>query len=313
MIIQKDYWPKLPLDQWQNTYETLHLWSQIVGKIRLSQMPWINHSWHVPFYVTARGLTTSLIPYGPRAFEIDFDFADHRMHIATSGGERRSFCLKPMSVAEFYRKIMRALDELDIQVRIWPMPVEIPDPVQSFPENEDQASYNPEAVGRFWRALLQMHRVFTDFRAHFIGKVSPVHFFWGAFDLAVTRFSGLTAPKHPGGAPNCADWVMEEAYSHEVSSAGFWPGAGLGEAAFYAYAYPEPKGFSNYSVRPEAAYYHRELGEFILPYEAVRTAGEPDTVLFDFLQSTYEAAADLAGWDRNALERKADPRMGETL
>ncbi len=312
MPIQNEHWPKLPLDQWQDTYETLHLWSQIVGKIRLSQMPWINHSWHVPFYVTARGLTTSFIPYGTRAFEIDFDFSDHRMHITTSEGERRSFNLMAMSVADFYRKIMRTLSELDIEARIWPMPVEIPDPIQSFPENEEQAAYDPKMVGRFWRALLQMHRVFTDFRARFIGKGSPVHFFWGAFDLAVTRFSGRTAPKHPGGVPNCADWVMEEAYSHEVSSAGFWPGAGLGEAAFYAYAYPEPEGFSEYLVRPEEVYYHKELGEFILPYEAVRTAGEPDTMLLDFLQSTYEAAAELAGWDRNALERKSDPAMSDS-
>ena len=203
---------------------------------------------------------------------------------------------------------MQALSELEMEVRIWPMPVEIPDPIQSFPKNETQASYDPEAVKRFWRALVKVHRLFTDFRARFIGKVSPVHFFWGAFDLAVTRFSGRTAPKHPGGAPNCADWVMEEAYSHEVSSAGFWPGAGLGEAAFYAYAYPEPDGFSEYPVRPEAATYHKELGEFILPYEAVRTADEPDNALLDFLQSTYEAAADLAGWDRVGLERKGNPR-----
>ena len=312
MNIQNEHWPELPLDQWQDTYETLHLWSQIVGKIRLSQMPWINHSWHVPLYVAAHGLTTSPIPYGTRAFAIDFDFTDHRLHIAASSGERCSFCLKPMSVAEFYRKMMRGLGELDIEPRIWPMPVELPDPIQPFPENETQASYDSEAVGRFWRALLQIDRVFTLFRDRFIGKVSPVHFFWGAFDLAVTRFSGRTAPKHPGGAPNCADWVMEEAYSHEVSSAGFWPGAGLGEAAFYAYAYPEPDGFSEYFVRPEAAYYHKELGEFILPYEAVRTADAPDTVLLDFLQRTYEAAADLAGWDRNALERKADPRMRDS-
>jgi hypothetical protein len=307
MTIQNEHWPSLSLDQWEDTYHTLHLWSQIVGKIRLSQMPWINHSWHVPFYVTARGLTTSLIPYGTRAFEIDFDFRDHRLHIATSGGESRSFAMKPMSVADFYRKLMQTLGELNIEARIWPIPVEIPNPIQAFPENEEQATYDPEAVGRYWQALLQVHRVFTDFRARFIGKVSPVHFFWGAFDLAVTRFSGRTAPKHPGGAPNLADWVMEEAYSHEVSSAGFWPGAGLGETAFYAYAYPEPDGFSKYPVRPEAAYYHKEIGEFILSYEAVRTADEPDTVLLDFLQSTYEAAADLAKWDRNALERKTDP------
>jgi hypothetical protein len=312
MTLENEHWPKLSLDKWQDTYETLHLWSQIVGKIRLSQMPWINHSWHVPFYVTACGLTTSLIPYGTHAFEIDFDFSDHQLNIATSEGKRRSFALKPMSVADFYRKIMRTLAELDIEARIWPMPVEIPDPIQPFPENEKQGAYDPEAVERFWRALLQVHRVFTDFRACFIGKASPVHFFWGAFDLAVTRFSGRTAPKHPGGVPNCADWVMEEAYSHELSSAGFWPGAGLGEAAFYAYAYPEPDGFSKYPVRPEMAYYHKELGEFILPYEVVRTAHKPDTVLLDFLQSTYEAAADLAEWDRSALERKIDPPMSDS-
>jgi hypothetical protein len=312
MTKQNAHWPRLPLESWQETYETLHLWTQIVGKIRLAQMPWINHSWHVPLYITARGLTTTLIPYGTRAFEIDFDFTDHRMNITTSEDESRSFRLRPMSVADFYRKLMRALGEMDIKVPIWTIPVEIPEPVQPFPENEKQASYDPEAVGRFWQALLQMHRVFTDFRAYFLGKVSPVHFFWGAFDLAVTRFSGRTAPKHPGGAPNCADWVMEEAYSHEVSSAGFWPGAGLGEAAFYAYAYPEPDGFSEYIVQPEAAYYHKELGEYILPYEALRTADEPEIALMNFLQSTYAAAADLAGWDRNALERKADPRLSRS-
>ena len=311
MNINGEQWPKLSLDQWQDTYETLHLWSQIVGKIRLAQMPWINHSWHVPLYVTARGLTTSLIPYGTRAFEIDFDFADNRLNIATTTGERYSFGLKPMSVAKFYRKIMSGLGELGIEPSVWPVPVEIPDPIHPFAENESQASYDSEAVGRFWRALLQIHHVFTVFRARFIGKVSPVHFFWGAFDLAVTRFSGRIAPKHPGGVPNCADWVMEEAYSHEVSSAGFWPGAGLGEAAFYAYAYPVPDGFSEYSIRPEAAYYNEELGEFILPYEAVRGAESPDSVLLEFLQTTYEAAADLAGWDRKNLERKADQRTSD--
>ena len=307
MSIKNEQWPKLPLEQWQDTYETVHLWSQIVGKVRLSQMPWVNHSWHVPLYVTARGLTTSLVPYGPRAFEIDLDFIDHRLQIAVSSGERYSFGLKSMSVAEFHGKLMRGLAELGIELRIWPIPVEIPGPVQPFHENETQTSYDSAAVGRFWQALLQIHRVFTVFRARFIGKVSPVHFFWGAFDLAVTRFSGRTAPKHPGGAPHCADWVMQEAYSHEVSCAGFWPGAGLGEAAFYAYAYPEPDGFREYPVRPQAACYHQALGEFILPYEAVRTADEPDTAVLEFLQSSYEAAADLAGWDRNQLERHADP------
>ena len=312
MVLKNKHWPELPLDQWQDTYETLHLWTQIVGKIRLSKMPWINHSWHVPLYVTARGLTTSLIPHGNCAFEIVFDFNTHRLQIETSDGEHRFFDLRPMSVADFYNKILRALDELNIEVRIWPMPVELPDPIQPFYVNEKHASYDSEAVGRFHRTLMQVHCVFTNFRARFIGKVSPVHFFWGAFDLAVTRFSGKVAPKHPGGAPNCADWVMEEAYSHEVSSAGFWPGAGLGEAAFYAYAYPEPEGFSKFSVQPAGAYYNTELGEYILPYEAVRTANNPEAVLMDFLQSTYEAAADLAEWDRSALERKNDLRMGKS-
>lgn len=312
MRVNSEQWPELSLEQWQDTCETVHLWSQIVGKVRLTQMPWINHSWHAPLYVTARGLGTSLIPYGSHAFEVNFDFIDHRLQITVSNGKHSSFDLKPMSVAEFYGKLMHGLGESGIELEIWPVPVELPDPVQRFPENEIQASYDTDAVERFWQVLLQVHRVFTVFRARFIGKVSPVHFFWGAFDLAVTRFSGRTAPKHPGGAPNCADWVMEEAYSHEVSSAGFWPGAGLGEAAFYAYTYPQPDGFSEYPVRPEAAYYHQELGEFILPYEAVRFADEPDAVLLDFLQSTYEAAADLADWDRDLLQRKAYPRMNDS-
>ena len=304
MNANNSHWPRLSFEHDQDTINTLHLWLQIVGKVRLSQMPWINHSWHAPLYVTVRGLTTSLMPYGRQAFEIDFDFNAHRLEIATSRGERRSFDLKPMSVAAFYRKTMRALGDLDIQARIWPMPVEIPDPIQPFHEDEAQRAYDPEAVERLWQALLQVQRVFTNFRAGFIGKVSPIHLFWGAFDLAVTRFSGRTAPKHPGGAPNCADWVMQEAYSHEVSSAGFWPGAGLGEAAFYAYAYPEPDGFRDYPVRPNAAYYSKELAEFILPYEAVRTADDPEVDLMDFLQSSYAAAADLAAWDRGGLERR---------
>jgi hypothetical protein len=307
MTNQNKHWPELPLDQWQDTYNSLHLWSQIIGKIRLSKMPWFNHSWHVPLYVTAQGLTTTLIPDNARGFEIDLNFIDHQLNLVTSEGERRSFALEPMPVADFYQKITSALAALDIEVNIWPIPVEIPDPVQPFPENVEQTAYDPGSVERFWRALLQVHRVLTDFRAGFIGKVSPVHFFWGSFDLAVSRFSGRTAPKHPGGAPHLADWVMQEAYSHEVSSAGFWPGAGLGEPAFYAYAYPEPDGFKDYTVQPEAAYYHPELREFILPYEAVRTADDPDTTLMNFLQSTYEAAADLAHWDRNVLERKFDP------
>lgn len=299
-------WPALPLHEWQDSYETLHLWTQIVGKIRMTQTPWINHSWHVPLYVTASGLTTSLIPYGSRGFEINFDFLNHQLSIVTSDRGSNSFKLQPMSVATFYNRIMQQLGDLDIEISIWPMPVELPDPVQPFHENEKQASYDAGAVTRFWKALMQVNRVFTRFRAGYNGKVSPVHFFWGAFDLAVTRFSGRTAPTHPGGAPNCADWVMVEAYSHEVSSAGFWPGAGLGEAAFYAYAYPGPEGFGEYAVKPEAAYYHQELGEFILPYEAVRSASDPDAALLDFLQSTYEAAAELQNWDREGLECNFD-------
>jgi hypothetical protein len=297
------YWPAIPLEAWQDTCHTLHLWTQIVGKIRLSCMPWINHSWHVALYVTPAGLRTDWIPFGHRSFEIVFDFVAHRLHIVTSDGAERSFPLEPMSVAAFHRKLFRSLAELDIDVHIWPMPVEIPDPIQPFHENETQDSYDAEAVGRYWQALLQIQRVFTEFRSRYLGKVSPVHFFWGAFDLAVTRFSGREAPKHPGGAPNCADWVMVEAYSHEVSSAGFWPGTGLGEPAFYAYCYPEPEGFREYPVLPSAAYFHADLGEFVLPYEAVRAADDPDGVLLDFLQTTYEAVAETAGWDRDALEK----------
>lgn len=297
-------WPRLPrLDDWQDTFETVHLWTQIAGKIRLENTPLVNHWWNVPLYVTPRGLTTSAIPHRSRSFEIDFDFIGHELRIATSDGARRAFSLGPMTVAEFYERIMRSLDELSISAKIHPLPVELPDPIQRFSDDTRHSSYDPGPVETFWRALLQADRVFTDFRARFLGKVSPVHFFWGAFDLAVTRFSGRPAPPHPGGAPNVGDWVMREAYSHEVSSAGFWPGAGLGEAAFYSYAYPEPDGFRDFPVKPEAAYFHADLGEFVLPYEAVRGAKDPDATLLDFLQSTYEAAAELAQWDRPALER----------
>ena len=302
----EEVWPALPpLKDWQDTLHALHMWAQIVGKIRLKLAPWLNHSWGSALYVTTRGLTTSPIPYGTRTFAIDFDFVEHTLHIVTSEGSKRSFALQPLSVADFYRQTRWALCELDVEVQIWPLPVEVPDPIQPFPDDKEHASYDADAVHRFWRALVQADRVFTDFRARYIGKVSPVHFFWGAYDLAVTRFSGRPAPKHPGGVPNCADWVMEEAYSHEVSSAGFWPGTGLGEAAFYAYAYPEPDGFREYATEPAAAYYHEEMGEFVLPYEAVRTAMDPDGVLLAFLQTTYEAAADLADWDRAALERNS--------
>lgn len=302
--VRRSEWPVLPaLADWQDTCATVHMWAQVVGKTRLALAPWINHSWGSALYVTTRGLTTSPIPYANGSFAIDFDFCAHALHITTSENTQRSFRLEPMTVASFHRQTMDALQALNIGVRIFTRPVEVEVAVP-FELDHEHASYDADAVHRFWRALVQANRVFTDFRAGFIGKVSPVHFFWGAFDLAVTRFSGRTAPKHPGGAPNCADWVMQEAYSHEVSSAGFWAGTGLGEAAFYAYAYPAPEGFREYPVQPEAAYFHDRLGEFVLPYEAVRTATDPDAALMRFLQSTYEAAADLAKWDRAALERR---------
>ena len=300
-------WPTLsPLHTWQDTCTTLHMWAQVVGKIRLELVPRINHWWGTTLYTTTRGLTTSPIPDGRRSFAIDFDFVDHVLRITTSDGTGRSFSLKPMPVAEFFRKTMGALHELDVDVEIFTRPVEVTEAIP-FEADNQHASYDADAVHRFWHALVQAERVLTQFRSRFIGKVSPVHFFWGAFDLAVTRFSGRTAPKHRGGVPNCADWVMVEAYSHEVSSAGFWPGTGVGEASFYAYAYPVPAGFSDYPVQPEAAYFHEALGEFILPYEAVRTADDPDQTLLSFLQTTYEAAAVLAQWDRHALERETAP------
>ena len=298
-------WPALPpIDQWQETFETLHRWSQIVGKIRLAHTPWTNHSWHVPLYLTTHGLTTSPIYHGTRAFEIDLDLREHCLRIVTADGGKRTFDLAGASVADFYRNTMDAMEELGLKTSIWTVPVEIPGEVERFPD-DTRAGYDAEVVAALWQALLDMQRVFMQFRARFIGKVSPVHFFWGAFDLAVTRFSGRTAPEHPGGAPNCPDWVMREAYSHEVSSAGFWTGAGYGEPAFYSYAYPGPDGFPDAKVRPDAAHWLADLGEFVLPYEAVRTAADPDAALMNFLQSTYEAAADLGKWDRAALERTA--------
>ncbi len=297
-------WPELPpLERWQDTHDTLHRWLQIVGKIRLAHTPWTNHSWHVPFYVTANGLTTSIIHTKADAFEVEFDFVDHRLRFSASSGERRSFPLTSMPVAEFYDTTMRMLRELGIETRIWPMPVEIPDPISPLDADREHATYSPEPVTRFWHAAVAAQRVFQQFRARFVGKVSPVHLFWGGFDLAVTRFSGRTAPPHPGGIPHCARWIMEDAYSHEVSSAGFWPGAGLGEAAFYSYTYPEPPGFRDFAVRPAEAYYHEGLRELILPYRAVRASGDPDAALMAFLQSSYEAAAELARWDRHSLER----------
>ena len=301
-----DAWPELPpLADWQDTFDTVHRWTQAVGKVRMARAPLINHWWNVPLYVSTRGLTTSSVPAGAGRFTVDFDFVGHRLVVQTSDGGERSFALEPMSVAAFFEKLTGALSELGVDARIWPVPVEVPDPAVPFPDDTAHAAYDAGAVERVWRAMSQADRVMTDFRARFLGKVSPVHFFWGSFDLCVTRFSGRPAPQHPGGAPNVGAWVMHEAYSHEVSSAGFWPGAGLGEAAFYAYAYPVPDGFAGYPVQPEAAYFHTDLGEFVLPYEAVRSAPDPDAALLAFLQTTYEAAADLAGWDRAALERAA--------
>ena len=278
------------------------MWVQMVGKVRLIQSPWTNHSWHVTLYVTGRGLTTSPIPYGTRTFQIDFDFVDHQLLLESSDGRRSSFPLEPQSVAAFYRRVMEALAALDLQVQIHKRPNEVPDAVP-FDRNETQHSYDREYANRFWRVLLQVDRVLKTFRARFVGKCSPVHFFWGAPDLAVTRFSGRTAPEHPGGIPNLPDRVAREAYSHEVSSCGFWSGGGpIPYAAFYSYAYPEPPGFADAPVRPSEAFYSGDLREFILPYDVVRTSASPDDTLLEFLQTTYEAAADLAHWDRAALE-----------
>lgn len=297
-----NYWPSLNLDDWQDTYNTLHMWTQIVGKIRLVQTPWINHSWHVPLYLTARGLTTSTIPYNSRIFQIDFDFIDHQLQIAISEGQTKTIQLQPRSVADFYQAVMDTLASLDLAIAINTMPNEVTDPIR-FEQDQTHNAYDPDAAHRFWRILLQSERVFRDFRSLFNGKVSPVHFFWGSFDLAVTRFSGREAPEHPGGVPNLPDAVAKEAYSHEVSSAGFWPGAGLGYPAFYSYAYPTPDGFKQATVEPLAAFFHEQLGEFILPYDVVREAENPDRLLLSFLQSTYEAEANLAHWNQDALRQ----------
>jgi len=303
----RDAWPSLPLAEWRDTYATLHMWTQIVGKIRLAQSPWVNHSWHVTLYVTSRGLTTSPIPHGVRTFEIDFDFVDHQLVVRSSDGARRTLPLVPQTVADFYGAVMAVLSDLGLPVHIQATPNEV-DPAIPFARDREHATYVPEHANRCWRILVQADRVLKTFRAGFIGKCSPVHFFWGAFDLAVTRFSGRPAPMHPGGVPHFPDWVAREAYSHEVSSCGFWPGGGaVTEPAFYAYAYPEPAGFRNAAVRPSSAFFSKELGEFILPYDAVRAAANPDETLLAFLQSTYDAAADLARWDRAALERTVPP------
>lgn len=302
-----DPWPSLSLGEWQDTAATLHMWTQIVGKIRLSQTPWVNHSWHVTLYVTSRGLTTSPIPCGLKTFQIDFDFVDHKLVIETSDGNVRLLDLRPRTVADFYGQVMSSLKSVGIDVAIHTTPNEVPDPIP-FEEDHQHASYDADYANRFWRVLVQSDRIFKEFRARFIGKCSPVHFFWGSFDLAVTRFSGRTAPPHPGGVPHMPDVVAREAYSHEVSSCGFWPGGGaIDYPVYYAYAYPTPEGFKDYKIKPKGAFYSNDLGEFLLPYDDVRTADDPDAALLDFLQSTYEAAAALAKWDRPALERDKLP------
>lgn len=305
---RSDAWPSLPLEAWSDTYATLHLWAQIVGKVRLAQSPWLNHSWHAPLYVTARGMTSSPIPHGHQIFQLDFDFIDHRLIVLSSDGGTGSFSLEPQSVAAFYRRLMGEMVRLGVPVNISPTPNEVVNPIR-FDQDETHAAYQPEYANRFWRILTQVDRVLKEFRARFIGKASPVHFFWGAPDLAVTRFSGRPAPEHPGGIPNLPDWVTREAYSHEVSSCGFWPGGGtIPYAAFYSYAYPQPAGFAEAHIEPDAAFYSTELGEFILPYDVVRQSTSPDETLLAFVQTTYEAAAELGGWDRGALERAHDPK-----
>jgi len=295
-------WPDLPFASWRETCATLQLMTQIVGKIRLARSPWLNHSWHVALYVSARGLSTSPIPDGSRNFELEFDLIDGVLRMSTSDGATRQIALAVQSVASFYAATFAALADLGIDVAIDETPNEVPDPVR-FSQDHGHASYDRDAVLRFFRILVNVDRVFKQFRTGFLGKASPVHFFWGSFDLAVTRFSGRRAPRHPGGVPHLADAVATEAYSHEVSSAGFWPGGGaIDYPAFYSYAYPEPVGFRAARVRPGAAFFGEALGEFILPYDAVRTAADPDATLLEFLQSTYEAAANAAAWDRDALE-----------
>jgi hypothetical protein len=303
-----DQWPSLPFQEWKDTYATLHMWTQIVGKIRLVQTPWVNHSWHVTLYVTSRGLTTSPIPYESRMFQIDFDFIDHKLFIRTGDGMERTLTLEPRSVADFYEELFARLAELGLDIKIQTMPNEVANPIP-FEKDQEHASYDANYANRFWRALAQADRVLKQFRAGFIGKCSPVHFFWGSFDLAVTRFSGRPAPPHPGGVPHLPDWVAREAYSHEVSSCGFWPGGeALPYPIFYAYAYPEPDGFRTAAVRPSGAAFNSQLGEFVLPYDEVRQALSPDAALLGFLQSTYEAAADSGAWDRLALERTERPQ-----
>lgn len=291
-------WPSLPLEEWKETYATLHMWTQVVGKIRLAQSAHINHWWQVPLYVTARGLTTSIMPHGSRSFEMEFDFIEHQLVIKCDDGATRTVALAPRTVADFYQEVMRTLKELGLEVKIWTTPVELENPIP-FEKDTQHASYDALYANRFWRVLLQSDKVLKEFRSRFIGKVSPVHFFWGSFDLAVTRFSGRRAPERVG-----ADAMTREAYSHEVISHGFWPGGGaVQSAAFYSYAAPEPPGLKEQVVRPAQAFYSKEMSEFLLPYDDVRQADAPEQALMEFLESTYDAGARLANWDRAALER----------
>ncbi len=299
-------WPALPFEPWRATCETLHLWTQVVGKIRLERAPRVNHWWGVTFQVTPRGLSTSAIPFDDRSLEITFDFRRHQLLFETSDGQDAQFPLQSYTVAEFYDHVFDVLNRLGLECRIWGKPVELPVAIP-FRDDREHRSYDAEAVERFHGALVRCAAVIGAFRARFLGKSSPVHFFWGSFDLAASRFSGRLAPQHPGGIPNLADWVTREAYSHETISCGWWPGNGmLFEPAFYAYAYPEPAGLAEAAVAPSAAYYHRDMREFILPYETVRASADPGQMALAFLQSTYERAADLAGWDRAALERREE-------
>jgi hypothetical protein len=306
LVDRRRPWPELPVADWQPTRDTLQLWTQIVGKVRLANEPFANHWWNVPLYVTSSGLTTSLMPHptGP-SFQLDFELERDRLHISTTAGGHAHVALVARPVADFYADVMRSLDELSVGTKIWPVPVELADAVP-FPLDATHVEYDHEQARRFWLALVEIQRVFELFRGEFLCKASPIHLFWGALDLAVTRFSGRTAPEYPRHVPNCGPHVMSEAYSHEVSSAGYWPGGG-GQGVFYSYAYPEPPGYRDQPVRPAEARYDAELGEFVLPYEVVQSAADPTRILLEFLQSTYVAAADTGSWDRDRLERAAHP------